>query len=119
MISIDFGSKLKLFAKNNFGSIKELAAKMDMHPNALSRYIGGGNKPGLLFLIKLAQAGCDMNWLFEEVKNDKTLIAAGPKAGYYNKDKEIERLRNRVEELEKTLNTIMEEANKKIPPKRD
>ena len=115
MISIDFGSKLKHFAKNNYGSIKELAEKMDMHPNSLSRYIGGGNNPGLLVLIKLAKAGCDMNWLFEEAKEENNLMVAEEKAGYYSRDKEIEKLRKRIEELEGMLNAIMDVANKKNP----
>lgn len=58
-----FGERLKKFAKDSYGSVNNLANKLEMHPSALSNYTSGNREPKASFLKKLASLGCDINWL--------------------------------------------------------
>jgi len=60
---LDFGSKIKSFAINNFGSVKNLAAEMGIADTSIHRYVSGDVKPGVDFLMKLKDLGCNMDWL--------------------------------------------------------
>jgi len=59
----DFGSRLKQLAKNKFGSVGNLAIAVKISQPQLSNYIREMNKPGLDFFEKLANLGCDINYL--------------------------------------------------------
>jgi len=57
------GSRIKQFAKDNFGSLNELSRATGINVNLLSQYTTDRSKPGADILIKLHTAGCDINWL--------------------------------------------------------
>ncbi|MEP0860596.1 MAG: helix-turn-helix transcriptional regulator [Ignavibacterium sp.] len=62
---MDFTKKLRLFAEN-FGGISKLADALGIAQPSLSRYLSGEVKPGLDFIIKLKDLGCNINWLLSE-----------------------------------------------------
>lgn len=57
------GRRLKQFGEKEFGSLSVLAAKLDMTPQALHRYLIGASAPGSNILSKLISLGCDVEWL--------------------------------------------------------
>lgn len=63
---MEFGQKLKLFAKEKYGSLTALASALDMTIGHISQYVNGHSKPGLDFLKKLNEVGCDINWLLTD-----------------------------------------------------
>jgi transcriptional regulator with XRE-family HTH domain len=63
---MNFGIKLKHFAKTKYGSVDGLAAQLGIASSSLSRYISGIVMPKLDFLQELLKLGCDMNWLLNE-----------------------------------------------------
>lgn len=62
---MDFVEKLRIFAEN-FGSISALAEALGIAQPSLSRYLSGEVKPGLDFIMKLKDLGCDINWLLSD-----------------------------------------------------
>lgn len=77
----EFGRKLKLFAKRNYGGVVKLSERLGMTQAQLSNYIIGHNKPGLEVMRRLGRLGCDLNWLIndqeselEKLKQDKESI---------------------------------------------
>lgn len=109
---VDFGAKLKDFCQRKFGSVNNAAEELNIPRGTLSRYFSNKMAPTLKLFIKLFNAGCDMNWLFEDAKISDGGVIREPKEGFYDKDMEIERLRSKVEELQQSLNTILEAAQK-------
>ncbi|CAG1022660.1 hypothetical protein MTYM_01886 [Methylococcales bacterium] len=63
---MDFGAKIKLFAKMKFGSVSALADALDISQPHLSQYINDKNKPGMEFFRKMSELGCDLNWLMSD-----------------------------------------------------
>lgn len=80
---MDFVEKLRIFAEN-FGSISALAEALGIAQPSLSRYLSGEVKPGLDFIMKLKDLGCDINWLLTD--DDKP----PPPTIYENRIKELE-----------------------------
>ena len=68
----EFGKRLKVDIKSKFGSIKELAARIEIDPSTISNYTRGVREPRAKFLGILAKLGCDTNWLLtgEKSKSD-------------------------------------------------
>jgi len=56
------GERLKLFG-NYIGSLKLLADKLNMKPQALHSYLKNNRLPGAGILIKLYNLNCNINWL--------------------------------------------------------
>ena len=63
---MDFGAKIRLFAKLKYGSLAGLANAIGISGAHISQYVNGHNKPGLDFLKKLNEVGCDINWLLSD-----------------------------------------------------
>lgn len=61
--SAQIGENLRIWAKNNFGKYQNLAAELNMSSSSLQTYLNGESIPGGKILAKLAQLGCDLNWL--------------------------------------------------------
>lgn len=62
---MNFAEKLRIFAEN-FGSVSALADALGIAQPSLSRYLSGEVKPGLDFIMKLKDLGCDINWLLSD-----------------------------------------------------
>ena len=60
------GSKLRVFAENNFGSVSKLAELLGMKPPSFYKYLNDESVPGGEILAKLVKLGCDVNWLLED-----------------------------------------------------
>ena len=54
---------LKIFGEKKFRKNTDFAKALDMMPQSLDKYLKGISIPGGLILKKLAQLGCDINWL--------------------------------------------------------
>ncbi len=64
MNKIEIGQRLKEFVGQNFGSLSEFAAVLGVHPSSFqSTYLKGRSIPGGELLAKLAELGCDIEWL--------------------------------------------------------
>lgn len=63
---MSIGDKLKSFGIRKYGSLKELAAELEMSPSNLSQYTQDKSAPGAQMLRRLQKLGCDINWLLEE-----------------------------------------------------
>jgi transcriptional regulator with XRE-family HTH domain len=64
------GSRLRIFAKKYFKTIRGLANALSMTEQNLSQYVKGKSLPGALLLLKLSEKGCDIHWLLtgEEIE---------------------------------------------------
>lgn len=80
---MNFVDKLRLFAEK-FGSITAFAEALGIAQPSLSRYLSGEVKPGLDFIMKLKDLGCDINWLLSD--DDKP----PPETIYEKRIKELE-----------------------------
>ncbi len=60
---IVLGERLKIFAKQKFTTLKELADALGISPQQLNQYTSGKREPGSKILSKLLELGCDINWL--------------------------------------------------------
>ncbi|MDR2582061.1 MAG: helix-turn-helix domain-containing protein [Fibromonadaceae bacterium] len=63
-----FGEKIKTFAKKKFGSLTNLCEKIEMPTQQMWAYTSENSKPSYDVLVRLYQAGCDLNWLVDENK---------------------------------------------------
>ncbi len=96
---MDFGQKLKLFAKKNFGSLSALAENLGMSIGHLSQYVNGVNKPGFDFLSKLQTLGCDINWLLSDDENPPPETDALLKRRLAELEEENKRLRDSISRM--------------------
>ena len=115
---IEIGLRLKEFAKNNFGGIAGLERILQKRPAYFQKYISGRSFNGGDTLAKLANLGCDINWLLngtpsaEIVKEPPAEYIARPefdklkeglrdlKVELYDMKKERVKLMDYIEELE-------------------
>ena len=66
----EVGLRLKEFGIDRFGTISELALKLEMDYQSFhSTYIQGRSLPGAKILSKLMQMGCNIDWLLHGKKN--------------------------------------------------
>lgn len=68
------GDKLKIFAKQNFGTIKKLAESVDKSPQNFGQYTSNNRLPGTQLLKKLYDVGCDINWLLNDDTDEQYKI---------------------------------------------
>lgn len=77
---IEIGLRIKEFATKNFLSLAELSRKLGMSsPQGLNPYTSGKSLLGGEHLARLAELGCDLNWL---LNGTKTNTANEPLEGY-------------------------------------
>lgn len=57
------GERLRYFAENNFKLLNDFSKAMGVKTPALYNYFNNKNEPGSSFLFRLAELGCDINWL--------------------------------------------------------
>jgi hypothetical protein len=57
------GENIQIWALKNFGTIVKCAKVLDVAPSVMHRYIKEDSLPGALFLQKMLNNGCDINWL--------------------------------------------------------
>jgi transcriptional regulator with XRE-family HTH domain len=72
---LEIGARLKKFAAIKLLSLAELSRLLGMKsPQGLNPYTSGKSILGGELLSKLAELGCDLNWLLNGVTNGGTLI---------------------------------------------
>lgn len=119
-------TRLNAFRDSRGWSISELARQIGMSAQATRVYTTGESVPGGEVLYKLASLGCDINWLLTgtepagdsvnvsdnngttiTTRSGKVVIIAGDtmnvSAGTEALEKEIEYLKQRIEDLEKMM----------------
>jgi transcriptional regulator with XRE-family HTH domain len=94
------GERIKIFAKQRFNTLKELAAALEISPQQLNQYTSGKREPGCKILSKLLDLGCDINWLLSGSKISESY--------------KIITLENRINELKETLTEIIKIAGKEL-----
>ncbi|HPN38564.1 MAG TPA: helix-turn-helix transcriptional regulator [Melioribacteraceae bacterium] len=92
------GERIKIFAKQRYNTLKELATALDISPQQLNQYTTGKREPGCKILSKLLDLGCDINWLLSGNKISESY--------------KIITLENQVKELKETLTEIIKVAGK-------
>lgn len=97
-----FGEKIRVFAKQKFGSLTALAANLEIDLPSLVRYTKGGAKPGVEFFAKMLTLGCDLNWLLDEQVRLNTVSEPSPAYNATNK------LQQEVADLRATLQQIQQ-----------
>lgn len=107
----EFGNRLKEFAKSKFGKLDLLANALDMSPQSLQSYLTGRSLPGTKLLSKLAELGCDINWLLNiENINEANQVSEESKI-YTVKDKIILSQAEEIFELKKVLKDLSEKID--------
>lgn len=91
------GERIRLFARRKFGTLKKLAAAMEISPQQLQQYISGKREPGSRILMKFLKLGCDLNWLLGGRES--------------NESYRIQKLETRIKEFTKALEGISEKIN--------
>lgn len=72
MNKVEVGIRLRQFIKQNFSSISEFAAKIEVQPSSFqSTYLKGRSAPGAELLAKLSLLGCDIEWLLTGIEKGK------------------------------------------------
>lgn len=79
------GVKLKKFAKDHYGSLKNLAKKLGIDQSQISRYMNGKVVPSSDFLIKLSKLGCNIDWLLDKEPETGLSYRVQDNAFQYNK----------------------------------
>jgi hypothetical protein len=59
----DLGTRLKEWLLRVYGSMYQASLSVGMHPSSLNKYTSGKHLPGSGILIRLAELGCNINWL--------------------------------------------------------
>ena len=98
-IQIGIGERVRLFAKQKYGTLKKLAEAMEISPQQLQQYISGKREPGSKILIKLLRLGCDINWLLggkESLESYKI----------YKLENELRKLQNAMSQISSTLQQV-------------
>ena len=60
---MEIGDRIREFGVKTFGSVSVLADKLGVSLQYLSPYLNSKNEPGTPLLRKLANLGCNINWL--------------------------------------------------------
>lgn len=84
------GQRLKIIAENLFnGNMSELARRLEMKPQALTKYVKGESMPGGLILIRLYNIGVNINWFLtgegQRFLDNKELKVSEPVKEYVDK----------------------------------
>ena len=68
----EIGQRLKKFAEDNFDSLAEFGREFGKERMFFTPYFNGSSLPGGKILNKLAELGCDLNWLLTgEIKTER------------------------------------------------
>lgn len=94
------GERIKIFAKQKYTTLKELAKDLEISPQQLNQYTTGKREPGCKILSKLLSLGCDINWLLSGTKLSESY--------------KILLLENQIKELKETLTEIIKLAGKSL-----
>jgi transcriptional regulator with XRE-family HTH domain len=89
---MNIGNRLKYYAKDHYGSIRELVKTLDVNESQFSRYLSGTYIPNGEILVKLAKLGCDINWLLTGEITDNLKII-----------QENKELREKLETIKKVI----------------
>ncbi|MCF8305031.1 MAG: helix-turn-helix transcriptional regulator [Ignavibacteriales bacterium] len=95
------GERIRLFARNKYGTLKNLAIKMNMSPQQLQQYLNGNREPGARVLYRLMRAGCDINWLLGGAENYEVSERAKLESELFRLKKLFEKVKNVIEDAEK------------------
>lgn len=119
---VDIGKRIKEFAEEKHGGLSNLAKIINVSLQNLSQYVTGRNSPGKKFLLRLNEAGCDINWLLTGEKTEyteegfnKLVVECTKYAGLTDVDKlkrENEQLRKENAELKKEREKVLKMLNK-------
>lgn len=115
--NVEIGRRLKEFAENNFSSIAEFSRQLGMNQRQdIYIYFSGKSLLGAERIAKLAELGCDINWLLNgtELKTTANIIAE-PVHDYNTKSEAlllIEHLQKEVEQIQITLNKLSDQQGK-------
>ncbi|MFH0735578.1 MAG: LexA family transcriptional regulator [bacterium] len=63
------GNRLKQFAENNYPTVVEFSKQLGINRENAYRYFKDVVSPGAELLIRLAEMGCDINWLLTGIKS--------------------------------------------------
>lgn len=98
------GLRLKIWAEKNFISLAELSRKLGFNARQqLYDYINGKSFIGSEILIKLADLGCDINWLLNGTPSASSVKE--PEVPYSAAiDERLKSLEERLDHLEKMNN---------------
>lgn len=98
-LHMGIGERIRLFAKRKYGTLKNLAAAMEISPQQLQQYISGKREPGSRILIKFLKLGCDINWLLGGSEKAESYRV-------YKLESELRKLQNSVSQISDILQKI-------------
>ncbi|WP_337871595.1 helix-turn-helix domain-containing protein [Ignavibacterium sp.] len=108
---MNFIEKLRFFAEN-FGGISKLADALGIAQPSLSRYLSGDVNPGLDFLLKLKDLGCDINWLLSDSPDPPPATNPLLEVRIKELEEENQRLRDSISQIA-LLTQVVESKKKK------
>lgn len=97
--------EFRLLNKDRFPTKGHLASALGMKSQQLARYLSDQRKPATEILEKLAELGCDINWLLVGVKHQQI----DKLEGYLNS---IKNSGNSIQQMNAKANPEEEEHNK-------
>jgi len=97
-LNLSIGTRIRIFAKRKYGTLKSLSDFMEISPQQLQQYVSGKREPGAKILLKLMKAGCDINWILGG--EEKT------------EDYRIAKLENELKKYRSTVDNITHSINK-------
>jgi transcriptional regulator with XRE-family HTH domain len=108
---MSIGERLRQYGLSNFKTLKSFAEYLGMKPASLQTYLRNESLPGAIILTKLAQSGCDINWLLTgEYCNN----SSAQKELLEKISKENERLRTELKTLSETISGKIEDILRPI-----
>lgn len=114
---MNFVEKLRIFAEK-FGSISAMAEALDIAQPSLSRYLSGEVKPGLDFIMKLKDLGCDINWLLSDSPDPPPETNQLLQARLKELEEENARLRDSISRMVLLAKEIGQQKKGKQKPKK-
>ncbi len=61
-----FAKKLRIWIDFKYGSIQSFANEVGLKYATVHHYLSGRSEPGLEFLFKIKERGCDLDWLLTD-----------------------------------------------------
>jgi len=102
------GDRLKQFAFDKYGSITGLSEVTGIVQPQLSSYTSGKKKPSVDILLKLLNAGCNINWLISGMGNmsyssDDNFLSTAIDISRLKETKTTNLTKNEIEDLRALL----------------
>ena len=66
--NMTLGNRLKQFAESRYSNVAEFSKQLGINRENAYRYFKDVVSPGAELLIRLAEMGCDINWLLTGIK---------------------------------------------------